>query len=121
GATLDDQSTLEATDRELRARDERLTTLAGNLASRSGYDPTPDLHELGIGFVVLADARSDAGQAVHDRIVSALDGNDRVSAVGATGSGLLWRVTDPPATVPEAGPGSTDTPAGQAVLAAQAL
>src|SRR5690606_28307508 len=116
------QSTLAATRQELSETDARLATLAGNLASRSGYDPTTDLDELNIGFVVLADAQSDdASQvAVHERIVTALDGSDRVSAVGVSASGLLWRVATPPQSQPEAVPGNTDTVYGKAVLAVQA-
>lgn len=123
GTTLDDQSTVAATDTQLAEADERLATLAGNLASRSGYDPTADLEELYIGFVVLEDAApGDKSQAaVYKRITIALDGNDRVSSVGQTASGLLWRVTTPPETAPESHPGNTDTPYGALVLAVQGI
>ncbi|MHA6667376.1 glycosyltransferase family 2 protein [Homoserinimonas sp. A447] len=123
GTTLDDQSTIAATDQQLGEVDDRLATLAGNLASRSGYDPTADLEDLYIGFVVLEDDdRGDKSQAaVHKRITVALDGNDRVSSVGETASGLLWRVATPPETVPEAQPGNTDTPFGVIVLTVQGV
>src|SRR5690554_4251318 len=102
GTTLDDQSTIAATDQQLSETDDRLATLAGNLASRSGYDPRSDLDELYIGFVVLAEPTAgDAREAaVHERITIALDGNQAVSNVGKTGAGTLWRVSSPPETAP---------------------
>jgi GT2 family glycosyltransferase len=123
GATLDDQSTLAATTQEISGADARLATLAGNLASRSGYDPTADLENLHIGFVVLADAdQDDQSQVdVHRRITIALDGNDAVSAVGETANGLLWRVESSPEAATAPREGSTDTPYGALVLTVQGL
>lgn len=123
GTTLDDQSTLAATDQQLSETDERLATLAGNLASRSGYDPTADLSELYIGFVVLADAEpGDAAEAaVHERITISLDGNEAVSNVGHTGIGTLWRVAAPLETAAPAVPANTDTPFGSLALTVQGV
>jgi GT2 family glycosyltransferase len=123
GTTLDDQSTLATTDQELSESDAQLATLAGNLASTSGYDPTEDLAELNIGFVVLTDADlGDASQvAVYDRITIALDGNDQVSNVGVTETGMLWRVAVPSDTTPEERPGNTDTAFGVLALSVQGL
>lgn len=121
GATLDDQSTLAATRQQASETDARLATLAGNLASRSGYDPTADLEELNIGFVVLTDAKKgdEVQEAVHLRVATALDGSDRVSAVGSSASGLLWRVSTPPQAQTDTPPGNTDTAYGRTVLAVQ--
>ncbi|MCU1545049.1 MAG: glycosyltransferase family 2 protein, partial [Homoserinimonas sp.] len=126
GTTLDDQSSLSATARELSGTDQRLAMLAGNLASRSGLDPTDDLQELFIGFVVLADvdpnsADLEVATAVHDRVAEALDGNERMTAVGQSANGLLWRVAAQPTEVFQTGPSNTGTPIGIAVLASQAL
>jgi GT2 family glycosyltransferase len=123
GTTLDDQSTIAATDQQLTEADDRLATLAGNLASRSGYDPAADLDELYIGFVVLTDPQpGDAeAEAVHHRITIALDGNNAVSNVGQTGSGTLWRVASPPDTAPQAQPSNTDSSYGVLVLTVQGI
>src|SRR5690554_1213822 len=122
GTTLDDQSTIDATDQELSEADDRLATLAGNLASRSGYDPTTDLDELYIGFVVLAEPKpGDAAEAaVHERITIALDGNQAVSNVGQTELGTLWRVSSPPETA-QVHPVNTDSSYGALVLTVQAV
>jgi GT2 family glycosyltransferase len=104
GTTLDDQSTLHATRTRLSAVDARVAKLAGNLASRSGYDPAKDLTELGIGFVVLTPSATD--DAVHQRISEALDSNSLLDSVGITDNGLLWRYqgldTVHPAVLPPA-------------------
>jgi GT2 family glycosyltransferase len=123
GTTLDDQSTLSATRQELSEADARLATLAGNLASRTGYDPAEELENLHIGFVVLADAvGGDESQAeVHRRITIALDGNEAVSSVGQTANGLLWRVEAPAAGANTAHQGNTDTPYGMLVLTVQGI
>ena len=96
GATLDDQSTLDATSQRLDATTRDLTVLAGNLVSRSGFDPTPDLQRLGVGFVLLTDAdRAGADAAALGRRASeALDGTATFLPVGDTSNGLLWRYVD---------------------------
>jgi len=91
GSTLDDQSTLDATALRLSPAGARLTTLAGNLASRSGYDPEPALRSLGISFVLLEGAPDDASaQAVHDRAVGAIGQDARFTSIGETATGRLF-------------------------------
>ncbi|UFU12988.1 glycosyltransferase family 2 protein [Curtobacterium sp. C1] len=91
GSTLDDQSTLDATALRLSPAGTRLTTLAGNLASRSGYDPEPALRELGISFVLLQDAPSDdAAQAVYGRAAGAIGQDARFTSIGETATGRLF-------------------------------
>lgn len=95
GETLDAQSTLDSTQQQLSSHSRDLTILAGNLVSRSGFDPQHDLSELGIGFVLLSSTK-DGGAAgdLEQRSSQALDGNARFLPVGDTTSGLLWRYTD---------------------------
>jgi len=95
GTTLDDQSTLDSTAQRLSTTNEDLTELAGNLVSRSGYDPEPALRRLGVGFVLLGD--SDDGGAegrLAQRASEALDGDAVFQPVGDTDNGLLWRYVD---------------------------
>ncbi|MBT2503101.1 glycosyltransferase family 2 protein [Curtobacterium sp. ISL-83] len=92
GSTLDDQSTLDATALTLSRSGARLATLAGNLASRSGYDPRPALRELGISFILLddADGRNGDAQAVHDRAAGAIGQNALFTSIGETTNGQLF-------------------------------
>lgn len=122
GTVLDDQSTLDATSTELRSEENRLANLAGNLASRSGYDSAADLDDLAIGFIVLAEAEPDDEnqKAVVTRTQEALDGNDLFTPVGETQNGLLWRYATNNDNA-DMGPGNTDTSYGIAVLAVQGL
>jgi len=99
GETLDDQSTLSSTTRNLSPDTRELATLAGNLASASGMDPSADLKNFGIGFVLLAPAATalddtvqPAATATATRSATALDGNPRLAAVGTTDFGQLWSV-----------------------------
>ena len=57
GTTLDETSTLVTTRPDLRDQDAALAELAGNLASRSGFDPEPALQELRIAFIVVPRGR----------------------------------------------------------------
>ncbi|PZF64455.1 glycosyltransferase family 2 protein [Curtobacterium sp. MCBD17_013] len=102
GATLDDQSTVQATAHRLSPDDRRLTTLAANLASRSGFDPREDLRRLGVRFVLLADGPdSRAAEALHDRAAGSIGQDARFTSIGATGTGVLWTYdgrVDRPAT-----------------------
>ncbi|MDB6425774.1 glycosyltransferase family 2 protein [Curtobacterium sp. 20TX0008] len=91
GSTLDDQTTLDSTALRLSRSGAQLATLAGNLASRSGYDPEPALRELGISFVLLDDAPdADAAQQVHDRAAGAIGQDARFTSIGETTSGRLF-------------------------------
>ncbi|MHC5795271.1 glycosyltransferase family 2 protein [Lacisediminihabitans sp. FW035] len=117
GSTLDDQSTLAATSTTPDATSRRVATVAGNLASRSGFDAGPELTKLSIGFVLLT---PDA-TAVHKRTSEALDSNALFAPVGATDNGLLWRfsgLSDEKTIVP---PGNTDTALGNLILVGQGV
>lgn len=95
GETLDDQSTLDSTQQQLSGSSRDLTVLAGNLVSRSGFDPRQDLGELGVGFVLLSGTNDNgSGGDLHQRASEALDGNALFLPVGDTTSGLLWRYVD---------------------------
>ncbi len=109
GATLSGQSTLSSTDRALSAQEESLATLAGNLASQSGFDPTPQLKSLGIDYVLLAPAASalDAGvtpaaKAASLRATIALNADAALTSVGRTGTGTLWSFEQGTTDVPPA-------------------
>ena len=93
GMTLDDQSTLEQTRTELTDEEVQLATVAGNLASRSGFDPEAAMREFGASFVLLAPAPDDGREAMQTeaRARTALDGNAALVAVGETEYGTLWR------------------------------
>ena len=92
GTTLDEQSTLAQTREELSADEEDLATVAGNLASRSGFDPEAAIREFGVSFVLLAEPSDDeAAVATAERARTALDGNAALVAVGETDFGALWR------------------------------
>ncbi|MCU1638852.1 MAG: glycosyltransferase family 2 protein [Microbacteriaceae bacterium] len=121
GTGLDDQSTLDATATTLNQSDAQLATLAGNLASRGGYDSARDLDELAIGFVVLVEARGEEADAMFTRAREALDGNPLFVPVGETTSGLLWRYVQGDDSPAPSGPGNTDTVYGAVILAVQGL
>jgi hypothetical protein len=91
GNSLDDQSTLTATSSSLTASKKSLLILAGNLASRSGLDSTGLLQSDRIGFVLLRSSVGNSQAAVHERAQDALNGNGRLTPVGSTSVGLLWR------------------------------
>ena len=105
GVTLDQQSTLADTAETLSAADEQLAEIAGNLASRSGFDPDAAIREFGVSFVLL-DAPSDDAErgavATAERARAALDGNAALVAVGETDFGVLWRFVDAQADAPAA-------------------
>ncbi|MEO7122421.1 MAG: glycosyltransferase family 2 protein, partial [Lacisediminihabitans sp.] len=118
GTTLDDQSTLDSTKTTLDARDTQVAKLAGNLASRSGYNASKDLSQLGVNFVLLTAPNGD--DAVHERISQALDSNELLVPVGKTESGQLWR-TAATGDKAAAHPGNTDTPLGLGILIGQGV
>ncbi len=130
GATLDDQSTLNGQTtlhrtvsqadqlRTIGADQRRLATLAGNLASRSGYDVQKDLSDLDIRFVIVAPG-SDQDDT-YLRVVKSLASNELFTPVASTTDGLLWRYVGDTATV--AGhPGNDDTVTGRFTLIGLAL
>lgn len=122
GATLDDQSTLISSAPVFSAVDLRLATLAGNLASRSGYDPAAELSSLSIDFLLLAPPISDGTESdgMSQRIRHSLDGNERFISVGETSKGSLWRFTGQTITAAP-GVGNRDTAYGQLVLGIQVI
>ena len=67
GTTLDETSTLWSTRRSVDESAHALATLAGNLSSRSGFDPVPGLATFRVEFVLLpaADGGADPGPRVH--------------------------------------------------------
>ncbi|WP_430646002.1 glycosyltransferase [Agromyces sp. GXS1127] len=128
GATLDEQSTLASTQRELTGTTESIATLAGNLAARSGYDATASIEEFGLSFVLLgpADPADTAAVAVEQRARAALDGNPQVAPIGETDFGALWRFIDADADVagagvPDLGPAAGWIVAGQLTVIGAAL
>lgn len=91
GTSLDAQSTLAATALEPTAAQKRLATLAGNLASKSGFDTAAEMDALHIGFVLAPDGSGTAATDVRKRAGEALDGNATLTAIGDTATGYLWR------------------------------
>ena len=89
GAGLEDQSTLMSTQRTISDVDERLAVLAGNLATRSGFDYAAELAALGVSFVVVPDSTID--DETYLSVLESLDGNEILSPVGSTATGKLWR------------------------------
>lgn len=114
GQTLDEQSTLSSTHRTLTGAQRELATLAGNLASRSGYDASPQLKALGVDFVLLAPAAqalgsvageapdSTAAETTSGRAIVAFDANPLLAPVGDTPAGRLWAFDRGTAVVPPA-------------------
>ncbi len=122
GTTLDEQSTLDATNTELDAGDERLAVLAGNLASRSGFDIAGELDELQIAFVLVSPgATSEAALATHQRAAESLDGNRLLTPVGDTSQGFLWAYEELSDGTAPTGPGPVSTQWGVTVLVAQGV
>jgi GT2 family glycosyltransferase len=115
GAQLDAQSTLSSTATEVTQEQAELATLAGNLASQSGLDASPELARFGIRFVLLRPAavvpaewgssESPTTQATQTttRTTTSLDGSAALVPVGDTAFGRLWR-SDAPTDAAENGP-----------------
>ncbi|GHF15644.1 hypothetical protein GCM10011600_15850 [Pseudolysinimonas yzui] len=94
GTTLDEMSTFAATRPAPDESQRELAELAGNLASRGGFDPAPVLDRLGIEFVVLTPGTGGDSELVRERAAEALDAQPALDAVGDTGRGSLWRYPD---------------------------
>ncbi|HTL41199.1 MAG TPA: glycosyltransferase family 2 protein [Pseudolysinimonas sp.] len=91
GTTLDETSTLVSTRSSVSDADAQLAELAGNLASRSGYDPEPMLQQLHVAFVVvpeLSEPATGPQSAVRQRTTEALDANPVLTPTGST---PLWQ------------------------------
>ncbi|MBB5632640.1 GT2 family glycosyltransferase [Cryobacterium mesophilum] len=115
GASLDDQSTLVSTKRAPDALDRRLAVLAGNLSARSGFDYSGELTSLGVSFILVPGAPDD--DETHRSLVDALDGNESLTPVGTTTTGLLWRF-EASTTPPSVHPTNTGTSLGSWYLVA---
>lgn len=88
GTTLDDESTLAHTARELGVNED-LARIAGNLAFSTGFNASEELGRLGLGFVVVVpDGDPDIRRAVTDT----LNMNERLTPVGDSVAGELWRL-----------------------------
>lgn len=117
GSNLDDQSTLASTAISPDATSRRVATVAGNLASRSGFDAGAELTRLSIGFVLLSPDHAP----VHKRTAEALDSNILFTPVGATDNGLLWRFEGLGTEKTLTTPGNTDTALGTLILVGQGI
>lgn len=96
GATLDDQSALHAGRTSLSDDDLALAELAGNIASRGGYDPASELQRFQVGFVLVSPQNAGAGAdaaAVRQRAVASLDASPAMTAASDSGYGTLWTFT----------------------------
>jgi len=121
GTTLDEQSTLAATDTATTPADARLATLAGNISSRSGFDIAGELDALQLAFVLVPHATDDAAAAARQRITDALDGNRILSPVGDTVNGYLWHYEGLGEGTAPTGPGPLGTPTGVGIIVGQAV
>jgi GT2 family glycosyltransferase len=118
GTTLDETSSLVSTRPELREQDAALAELAGNLASRSGFDPEPDLQELRIAFVVVPETPADATgpqSSTRQRTTEALDASPLLTPTGNT---PLWEYGG---LEPAAGSPSQPTVVDRAIPIAQGM
>jgi hypothetical protein len=123
GTTLDETSTLWSTRRSVDDSANALAVLAGNLSSRSGFDPSHDLATFRVEFVLLPTA-DGAASAVRQRVAEGLDATSALTPVGDTEVGRLWRVasdTTPPAAVQPITRAATGILIVQALVIALAL
>jgi GT2 family glycosyltransferase len=92
GATLDDQSALYAGRTTIDDEELALAELAGNLASRGGFDPADELQRFQIAFVLVAPADHDQPDAVavRERAVASLDAAPQFASASESGYGSLW-------------------------------
>ncbi|MCM3656554.1 glycosyltransferase [Agromyces mediolanus] len=105
GATLDEQSTIAQTRVSMDAGELALAEIAGNLASRGGFDADRAIEEFGISYVLLGQVDEDAPRAAAltaDRSRAALDANAALVPVGETDFGTLWRFADAAPDAPAA-------------------
>jgi len=121
GETLDDQSTVVSTSSTVTESEERVATLAGNLASSSGFDSAAELQDLQIGFIVSPGADDGLERETRDRAGESLDANPILTAVGQTDNGYLWHFEGLEVTPRAETPGPTDTVIGLGVTIAQLL
>jgi hypothetical protein len=102
---------------ELRDQDAALAELAGNLASRSGFDPEPAMQELRIAFIVVpevGDSATGPQSAVRQRTTEALDASPLLTPTGNT---PLWEYR----ALEEGGTEFAPTVMGQSIPIAQGV
>lgn len=124
GPTLETQSTLSSTERGLSPNQRALAALAGNLASKSGFDATGRMRDLGVDFVLLAPPATAIGEtdtsgpakATTIRASTALDSNPILVPVGTTTSGQLWAFDSGTTVVPPAARIPADAGGGWRVI-----
>ncbi|TQO20783.1 GT2 family glycosyltransferase [Rhodoglobus vestalii] len=121
GSGLDEQSTIAATNTDLSAAEKRTATLAGNIASRSGFDVASELDDLQIAFIVLTPESDQDAAETRQRISEALDGNSSLNPIGDTAQGALWHYPDVGEATSAVGPSNVDTQLGQVTLVGQAV
>jgi hypothetical protein len=124
GTTLDAQSTLASTAIVSSTAQQRLATLAGNLASRSGFDSAPELAALNIGFVVSPEPAATAtAKQTQTRIRTgeSLDANPQFTAIGETANGFLWSFEGERSAAAVVTPSPFGSPLGGAILVGQIL
>ncbi|MCU1544091.1 MAG: glycosyltransferase family 2 protein [Microbacteriaceae bacterium] len=121
GTTLDAQSTLASTNPRPTDAQQRLATLAGNLASKSGFDTVAELQELQIGFVLAPKTSGEEAVQTRKRATEALDGNASLTAIGETATGFLWRLGALEPGAAPTGPGPLGSPLGVIVTLAQSI
>ena len=92
GTTLDEQSTVVATDHADAPGRAALAELAANITSRTGLDLHAALSSWGIGFVLVTGSAHGDGLLTTTRASQALDANPLLEAVGTTSGGDLWHV-----------------------------
>jgi GT2 family glycosyltransferase len=117
GTSLDEQSTLAATTQTLSESDDQLAVLAGNLASRSGFEIAAALDDAHIAFVLLSAGEDGTRQTVAE----ALDGNRLLTPIGSTAAGALWNYATLADGEAPRGPSPVGTPYGLAVIIGQAV
>ncbi|WOF24192.1 glycosyl transferase [Microbacterium betulae] len=92
--TLGGQSTLQATDPEPSASDERLAEITSDLIAAASTDVPAELSAQGIGFVLLAagDEDTDAQRVLRLSAATSIDQRAGLVRVGETPRGVLWRI-----------------------------
>jgi GT2 family glycosyltransferase len=94
GQKLNQFSTLETTNLVPTQADEQLANIAVGFLSAGASNPTAQLHELGIGFVLVENAPSGGG-AIEQRLVTAMSTNEALSSAGQTAEyGTLFQVVN---------------------------
>ena len=121
GTTLDELATIASTSTTPTEGSLELAELAGNIASRSGFDLAAALDRWHIAFVLVPVVSDPGADAVHQRITEALDGNRLLDPVGQTATGLLWNYPGLTGDPVAAGPGPTGTALGLWIVIAQAV